>query len=209
MPLFLFIFHILLHTYNHPITFIQFIRRVLSSSPHRLSAQWDRTPYGAEPRIELGPAFQQADALPLSHAAPAFWPVCHSLLFFYLSSSWRPHMVPCSSRSPVTCGFVPNPRTMEFQGLHSYVVYLGWPILIGPSYMSPNAGGGGGVAGSQPMNTAVYTGAQINFKDLTPYFTYVEFSCFSPRTPRIQPRLGLKWSGWRLKKIKSSFTFNT
>ena len=25
-----------------------------------------------------------------------------------------------------------------------------------PSYMSPNAGGGGGVAGSQPMRTAVH-----------------------------------------------------
>jgi hypothetical protein len=36
--------------------------------------------------------------------------------------------------------------------------------------MSPNAGG---VASSQPMSTAVcmYTGAQINFGDLTPYLT--------------------------------------
>ncbi len=64
MPLFLFIFHSLYHTYNHPITFIQYIRRGLSPSPHRLTAQWDRPPCGAEPRIELGPAFQQADALP-------------------------------------------------------------------------------------------------------------------------------------------------
>jgi hypothetical protein len=32
---------------------------------------------------------------------------------------------------------------------------------------------GGGVAVSQPMSTAVqYTGAQINFGDLTPYLTY-------------------------------------
>jgi hypothetical protein len=30
--------------------------------------------------------------------------------------------------------------------------------------------GGGGVAGSQPAST--YTGAQINFGDLTPYLTY-------------------------------------
>jgi hypothetical protein len=40
--------------------------------------------------------------------------------------------------------------------------------------LSPNAGGGG-VAGSQPMSTAVHrtvTGAQINFGDLTPYLTY-------------------------------------
>jgi hypothetical protein len=34
---------------------------------------------------------------------------------------------------------------------------------------------GGGVAGSQPMITAVYTGAQINFGDLTPYLTYEYF----------------------------------
>ncbi len=32
------------------------------------------------------------------------------------------------------------------------VVFLGWPKA--PSYMSPNAGGGG--AGSQPMSTAVH-----------------------------------------------------
>jgi hypothetical protein len=29
-----------------------------------------------------------------------------------------------------------------------------------------------GVAGSQPMITAVYRGAQIHFGDLTPYLTY-------------------------------------
>jgi hypothetical protein len=39
--------------------------------------------------------------------------------------------------------------------------------------MSPNAGRGGGVAGSQPMSTVVHMdGAQINFGDLTPYLTY-------------------------------------
>ncbi len=43
---------------------------------------------------------------------------------------------------------------------------------IAPSYMSPNAGEG--VAGPQPMSPTVqYTGAQINFGDLTPYFTYI------------------------------------
>ncbi len=42
------------------------------------------------------------------------------------------------------------------------VFFLGWPIA--PSYMSPNARRGGGVADSQPMSKAVrYTGAQINF----------------------------------------------
>jgi hypothetical protein len=44
---------------------------------------------------------------------------------------------------------------------------------IAPSYMSPNAGGG--IAGSQPMNTAaVYMdGAQINFGDLTPFNLWI------------------------------------
>ncbi len=35
----------------------------------------------------------------------------------------------------------------------------------------PKCGGKGGVAGSQPMSIAVYTRAQINFVDLTPYLT--------------------------------------
>jgi hypothetical protein len=34
-------------------------------------------------------------------------------------------------------------------------------------------GGGGVVAGSQPMSTVqLYTGAKVNFGDLTPYLTY-------------------------------------
>jgi hypothetical protein len=44
-----------------------------------LKAQWEDPPCGAEPRIELGPALQQADALPteprhtiLSRVAPFF-----------------------------------------------------------------------------------------------------------------------------------------
>ncbi len=36
--------------------------------------------------------------------------------------------------------------------------------------MSSNARGG--VAGSQPMSTAVHTVTKINFGDLTPYLTY-------------------------------------
>jgi hypothetical protein len=69
MPLFLFIFHFFFynihtfisHSYN---TFIVAIRWGLSPSLHRLKAQWEDPPCGAEPRIELGPALQQADALP-------------------------------------------------------------------------------------------------------------------------------------------------
>jgi hypothetical protein len=36
----------------------------LSPSPHRFKAQWEDPPCGAEPRIELGPALQQAGVLP-------------------------------------------------------------------------------------------------------------------------------------------------
>ncbi len=90
MPLFLFIFHIFItyiHSFNHIHTIHKSvairrglspsphrlkaqwektptIRRGLSPSPHRLKAQWEKTPCGAEPRIELRPAVQQADVLP-------------------------------------------------------------------------------------------------------------------------------------------------
>jgi len=40
------------------------MRRGPSKSPRRLWAQWEKPPWGAEPRFELGPAIQQADALP-------------------------------------------------------------------------------------------------------------------------------------------------
>ncbi len=73
MPLFLFIFHIFfitcihyIHSFNHihTIHLSIAIRWGLSPSPHRLKAQWEDPPCGAELRIELGPALQQADALP-------------------------------------------------------------------------------------------------------------------------------------------------
>jgi hypothetical protein len=69
VALFLFV----LKFYNSYSTFIlshsnsTFIRRHLPrSSPfsHRRSAQWENPPLGAAPRIELGPALQQADVLP-------------------------------------------------------------------------------------------------------------------------------------------------
>jgi hypothetical protein len=40
------------------------IRRGFPLSPHCRSAQWEKPHWRAEPRIELGPALQQADALP-------------------------------------------------------------------------------------------------------------------------------------------------
>ncbi len=64
MPLFLFIFiFFIIHTVqssNH----IHTIHSPRPLSISSLVAQWERPPCGAEPGIELGPAFQQADALP-------------------------------------------------------------------------------------------------------------------------------------------------
>ncbi len=55
-----------IHSYNHihTIHLSVAIRRGLSPFLHRFYAQWKTPPCGAEPRIELGPALQQADALP-------------------------------------------------------------------------------------------------------------------------------------------------
>jgi hypothetical protein len=81
---FSYFFYFLLHTYIHSFNHIHTIhlsiaiRGGLSPSPHCLKAQWEDPPCGAEPGIELGPALQQADALPteprraiLNHAAPS------------------------------------------------------------------------------------------------------------------------------------------
>jgi hypothetical protein len=43
---------------------------------------------------------------------------------------------------------------------------------IAPSYMSPNAGGGGGELRGLSQRVQMYTGAQIDFADLTPYLSY-------------------------------------
>ncbi len=55
-----------IHSFNHihTIDLSIAIRWGISPSPHRLKAQWEDPPCGAEPRIELEPALQQADALP-------------------------------------------------------------------------------------------------------------------------------------------------
>ncbi len=82
----------------------------------------------------------------------------------------------CSTVRPVKSWSATGIKQMySTRWLHRYVVYLCWPIA--PSFTSPNGGWmGGGVAGSQPMSTAVHItwyGAQINFGDLLPYLTYV------------------------------------
>jgi hypothetical protein len=80
MPLFFVYFsYFFIHTYIHSLNHIHTIHLSIAirwGLSHRLKAQWENPPCGAEPRIELGPALQQADALPteprrtiLSHAA--------------------------------------------------------------------------------------------------------------------------------------------
>jgi hypothetical protein len=67
MPLFMFI---LIFSSTHSFHYIHTVhlsvgtRRGSSLSPHRWTAQREKPLWGAEPGIELGPALQQADALP-------------------------------------------------------------------------------------------------------------------------------------------------
>ncbi len=60
------------------------------------------------------------------------------------------------------------PRTCTTTAWCVTVVYLGWPRAF--SYMSPNAKGGGELRGLSQW-VQLYTEAQINFGDLTPYLT--------------------------------------
>ncbi len=50
-------------------------------------------------------------------------------------------------------------KSVERRGSQRDVVYLGWPMA--PAYMSPNAGGEGGIAGSQPMSSIWALCAQL------------------------------------------------
>ncbi len=59
---------------------------------------------------------------------------------------------------------------LYFRGSKREFVYLGWPIA--PSYMSPNAGGGGGGCGVSANEYSCPHGAQINFGDLTSPLVY-------------------------------------
>ncbi len=50
------------------------IRRPFFLNPHRVFAQQGEPPWDAEPRFELGPALQQADALPTELRRILYWP---------------------------------------------------------------------------------------------------------------------------------------
>ncbi len=80
MPLFLFIFIF----YNiHKVPSSNHIHTIHSPRPLSISsslvAQWERPPCGAEPGIELGPGFQQADALPTEPRRTINWATPHHL----------------------------------------------------------------------------------------------------------------------------------
>jgi hypothetical protein len=66
-----------IHTFIQSHSYITFIHRHslrLLSISSSLSAQWGTPPCAAEPRIELGPALQQADALPTEPRRIIFTP---------------------------------------------------------------------------------------------------------------------------------------
>ncbi len=74
---FLFIWYFLVHTFSPSHSYNTFIRchspRFLSISSSLVSDKWINPPWGAEPRIELGPALQQVDALTIwatQHPSP-------------------------------------------------------------------------------------------------------------------------------------------
>jgi hypothetical protein len=74
------------------------------------------------------------------------------------------------------------------RGLQRDVVYLGWPIAS--SYMSPNAKRGGELRGLKQW-VQLYTGAQINFGDLTPYLTY---GCYPLSGMSVYVKLRCVWN---------------
>ncbi len=62
------------------------------------------------------------------------------------------HCCKSSERFGLKCEFsLVSNKYIPYTGCH---LYLGWPRA--PSYMSPNAGGREGVAGPQPLSTAVH-----------------------------------------------------
>ncbi len=68
MTLFLFIFYIIYYINSflhiHTVHASVVIRLGSYPSPHCWPAQWEKPPWSAEPRIELGHALQRAVALP-------------------------------------------------------------------------------------------------------------------------------------------------
>ncbi len=65
-------------------------------------------------------------------------------------------------------------KSQDFKGPPQRVTKrcrLSWLTNIAPSYMSPNAGGGGKLRGLSQW-VQLYAGAHLNFEDLAPFLTY-------------------------------------
>ncbi len=88
---------------------------------------------------------------------------------------------PCTSQLQLTARLMRMRIICQTRGSQRDVVYLGWPIA--PSYMSPKAGGGGS-RGVSANEYSCANGAQLNFRDLTPYLTYVPNKRAEKRTIR-------------------------
>jgi hypothetical protein len=96
-------------------------------------------------------------------------------LFFLIAIATRPFKFRANSSS----SFVSSSNSFGFREEDQQLLnlpagrcrllYLGWPIA--PSYMSPNAGGGGKLRGLSQW-AQLYTGAPINFGDLTQYLSH-------------------------------------
>ncbi len=86
-------------------------------------------------------------------------------------------------------GFRKHDRKVVFvmlRGLQRDVVYLCWPIA--PSYMSPNAGGSWGELRGLSQWVQLYTGAQINFRDLTSWRHRCLFHLIKEQPGRVSDR---------------------
>ncbi len=75
-----------------------------------------------------------------------------------------------SGQLPEFCSVSHCSQFVNAIGLQRDVVYFGWPIAPSYSIWAQIRGGGGGLQGLNQWGQ-LYTGAQINFGDLTPNLT--------------------------------------
>ncbi len=116
-----------IHTYIHPITFIhRHSLRPLSISSSFVCSVGE-PPCGAEPRIELGPALQQADALPTEprRTTTIFLPTPH--IYNWDNLHFVRHQTLCSI-SNGTGYLLPTVFFLRFFGFRRYHTYL-WYLM--------------------------------------------------------------------------------
>ncbi len=98
MPLFLhlFFFYTLYAFIHHSFVHKHSLSPISISS--QLQAHWAEPPWGAEPRFELGPAFEQASALPTKPRCTLTKPRCtllrHAAPWLSYAAPWRSHAAP-------------------------------------------------------------------------------------------------------------------